>query len=106
AAWADFSKAIKLDPKLAVAYAGRGTTYWQQGKVQPALADWNEAIRLNPKYTIPYLNSLHEPWRTLLRVAARVRQRARRSRRGDQPRPEERPGLQQPRVGLQSAAPI
>lgn len=50
AAVAAYTKAIKLDPKCAKAYTGRGRAYANlDGNSDKAIADLNEAIRLNPK---------------------------------------------------------
>jgi tetratricopeptide (TPR) repeat protein len=45
---ADFTKAIELDPKLALAYINRGACNWQLLKVDEALADYGKAIEINP----------------------------------------------------------
>jgi Tfp pilus assembly protein PilF len=44
-----FSEAIRLDPKFAQAYNGRGIIFALQGDTEKALADCCEAIRLNPE---------------------------------------------------------
>ena len=44
-----FSEAVRLDPKFALAYHGRGVAYWWKGEYDKAIADYSEAIRLNPK---------------------------------------------------------
>ncbi|MBD2104536.1 tetratricopeptide repeat protein [Leptolyngbya sp. FACHB-261] len=46
--------ALKLDPKQAVAYNNRGSAYYFQGKMGPALQDLNRAIQLNPSYAAAY----------------------------------------------------
>jgi tetratricopeptide (TPR) repeat protein len=45
---ADFTEAIRLDPKLATAYSNRGLAYEKKGGYDRAIADFNQAIRLNP----------------------------------------------------------
>jgi tetratricopeptide (TPR) repeat protein len=45
---ADFSEAIRLDPKIPTAYAGRGGAYLRKGNLELALKDLNEGLRLNP----------------------------------------------------------
>ena len=50
---AAYTKAIKADPKDAVAYANRGAL---QGDNKRALADLNKAIELDPKYANAYSN--------------------------------------------------
>ncbi|NEP44317.1 MAG: tetratricopeptide repeat protein, partial [Okeania sp. SIO2H7] len=47
---------IRLNPKYAKAYNGRGLVYRKQGKNEKALADFNQAIQLNPKYAKAYHN--------------------------------------------------
>jgi tetratricopeptide (TPR) repeat protein len=46
---ADYSEAIRLDPKYAVAYYNRAIAYKAKGDLDRAIADYNEAIRLEPK---------------------------------------------------------
>ena len=45
---ADFSVAIRHDPKLATAYWGRGAAYEEKGELVKAIADLTEAVRLDP----------------------------------------------------------
>ena len=52
---ADYSQAIKLDPKLPRVWRNRGSAYLSKGKYEQAVADCNEAIRLDPKYARAYL---------------------------------------------------
>jgi lipoprotein NlpI len=51
---ADYSEAIRLDPKLASAYNNRGVAWHAKGDDDRAIADCNEAIRLNPKFADAY----------------------------------------------------
>jgi len=54
-ALADYNEAIRLDPKLADAYNGRGNVYHDLKRdLDRALADYDEAIRLNPKLAYAY----------------------------------------------------
>lgn len=53
---ADFSEAIRLDPKYAVAYDNRGVAWVLKGENDRAMADFDEAIRLDPKGAIHYGN--------------------------------------------------
>jgi len=53
---ADYSEAIRLNPKYATAYNNRGLGYKQKGDYDRAIADFNDAIRLDPKYAIAYDN--------------------------------------------------
>ncbi len=47
---ADFTEALRLDPKLADAYYGRGVAWGSQGENDKAIADVSEALRLNPEF--------------------------------------------------------
>ncbi len=51
---ADYSEAIRLDPKYAEAYYGRGLTYRNKDDVERA--DYSEAIRLEPQVAAAYFN--------------------------------------------------
>jgi lipoprotein NlpI len=51
---ADYSEAIRLDPKYARPYNGRGNAYRAKGDLDRAIADYDEAIRLDPKYAAAY----------------------------------------------------
>ena len=51
---ADFSQAIRLDPKYAFPYDGRGKAYYGKNDLNRAFADFSQAIRLDPKYASPY----------------------------------------------------
>ena len=53
---ADYSKAIKLNPRLDRAYYRRGNAYGRQGHYVRAIADYTETIKLNPKYVGAYNN--------------------------------------------------
>ena len=53
---ADCTEAIRLDPKLAVAYNNRGFAWNEQEEYDRAIADYDEAIRLDPKYAAAYSN--------------------------------------------------
>jgi len=46
---ADFTEAIRLDPKHADAYRFRGYSWQQKGDQDKAIADLDEAIRLDPR---------------------------------------------------------
>ncbi len=51
---AEFTKAIKLDPKSAKAYAGRGALKYAMGDSKGAIADLSKAVELNPKSLTAY----------------------------------------------------
>ena len=53
---ADYTEAIRLDPKYANAYSNRGVAYSDKGDKDRAIADFTEAIRLDPKYADAYNN--------------------------------------------------
>jgi tetratricopeptide (TPR) repeat protein len=53
---ADFTEAIKLNPKFTEAYNNRGNSRMILGDKQGALADFNRAIQLNPKDSEAYNN--------------------------------------------------
>ncbi|MGO8691612.1 MAG: tetratricopeptide repeat protein, partial [Thermoguttaceae bacterium] len=54
AAIAAFTEAIRLDPKKADAYYGRGVAYANQGQYDKEIADCTKAIRLDRKYVAAY----------------------------------------------------
>jgi len=51
---ADFSEAIRLDPKDAVVYRNRGKAYDAKGDHDRAIADLDQAIRIDPKFADAY----------------------------------------------------
>ena len=51
---ADYTEAIRLDPKDSVAHCDRGRAYGSKGEYDKAIADCTEAIRLDPKYADAY----------------------------------------------------
>jgi tetratricopeptide (TPR) repeat protein len=53
---ADYTEAIRLNPKDAVAYDNRGTAWRDKGDLDRALADYNQAIQLNPNNAIAHNN--------------------------------------------------
>jgi tetratricopeptide (TPR) repeat protein len=58
AIFADFDKAVKLDPKNAEAYEGRASSYEKLGKKDLALADYTKAIELNPNLATAYMGRM------------------------------------------------
>jgi tetratricopeptide (TPR) repeat protein len=53
---ADYTEAIKLNPKDVPAYNNRGTAWRDKGDLDRALADYNVAIRLDPNDAAAYNN--------------------------------------------------
>jgi tetratricopeptide (TPR) repeat protein len=53
---ADYTAAIRRDPKNANAYYSRGNAYSEKGDTDRAIADYTETIRLNPTYANAYYN--------------------------------------------------
>jgi tetratricopeptide (TPR) repeat protein len=55
-AFADYSEAIRLDPRNAIAFVDRGAAHEAKGELELALADDSEAIRLDPRNAIAFYN--------------------------------------------------
>jgi tetratricopeptide (TPR) repeat protein len=53
---ADYSEAIRLDPRKAIAFNNRGFARWSKGDLDGAIADYNEAIRLDPQFASAFSN--------------------------------------------------
>lgn len=53
---ADYTAAIRRDPKNANAYYNRGNAYSEKGDTDRAIADYTETVRLNPTYANAYYN--------------------------------------------------
>jgi tetratricopeptide (TPR) repeat protein len=51
---ADYTEAIRLAPKDAVAFCGRGVAYYRLNDGRKALKDYNRAIELDPNLSIAY----------------------------------------------------
>jgi tetratricopeptide (TPR) repeat protein len=51
-----YSKAIELNPKLAMAYNNRGNAYYMLGNHRQAIHDLDKAIELDPKLALAYHN--------------------------------------------------
>jgi tetratricopeptide (TPR) repeat protein len=52
----DFNHAIRINPKLILAYVNRGNILAQSGNVKGAIDDCNQALRLNPNLGEAYVN--------------------------------------------------
>src|SRR5664279_2139646 len=50
----DFNQAIKLNPKLAVAFGARGNSLASKADYERAIADLTQAIKLNPGQAIAF----------------------------------------------------
>ena len=53
---ADYTEAIKLDPKSAEAYKDRGISYLSDGNIDEAIMDYTKAIELDPESAEAYKN--------------------------------------------------
>ena len=53
---ADYTEAIRLDPKHVNAYNGRGNIYRDKGDIDRALAEYAKAIQLDPNNAHAYAN--------------------------------------------------
>jgi len=53
---ADYTQAIRIDPKFATAYSNRGSAHGMKGEYDKAIADYSKAIELNPGIMYLYLN--------------------------------------------------
>jgi hypothetical protein len=51
---ADFTEALRVDPKLVAAYYRRGLARYAKGDLQGAMVDFNTALLLNPQYAEVY----------------------------------------------------
>lgn len=52
----DYSEALRLNPKYALAFYNRGVAYGNLKKLRRAIQDYDAAIRLNPRYANAYYN--------------------------------------------------
>jgi tetratricopeptide (TPR) repeat protein len=51
---ADYTNAIKLEPRNAVTYHHRGNAYLERGEFDRAIADFTSAIKIDPRYAAAY----------------------------------------------------
>ena len=51
-----YNEAIKINPKFAAAYIGRGTVSHAKKDYDGAIADYDEAIKIDPSYGVAYLD--------------------------------------------------
>ena len=47
----EVDNAIKLQPSIAIAYARKGSIYYQLNQIDRATLNWNIALKLDPEYT-------------------------------------------------------
>ncbi len=62
-AFADYTRAIELDPKDTTAFRNRGLSYDELGEYSQAIADFSRAIELDPKDAATFYNrglAIHE----------------------------------------------
>ena len=52
----EYSKAIEIYPKNAVAYNNRGIVYYELGYYEKAIKDYDKAIEVDPNYAAAYTN--------------------------------------------------
>ena len=53
---ADYSEAIRIDPRRVAAYFNRGNAWQAKGEFDRAAADYSETIRIDPGYVKAYNN--------------------------------------------------
>lgn len=53
---AEYTEALRIDPKHAGAHFGRGMCYGNKGELDNAQLDFDETTRLNPKHTEAFIN--------------------------------------------------
>ena len=52
----DYTKAIEINPRFAMAYRTRGTAYFRKRQYDEAISDYTKAIEINPRYVDAYDN--------------------------------------------------
>jgi tetratricopeptide (TPR) repeat protein len=69
----EYRKAIRLNPRLAVAHFNLANALFDEGAVDDAIAEWNSALRLNPNFAEAYCNlrtGLQRKWQFREALAA------------------------------------
>jgi len=51
---AQYNKALKINPRFAIAYRARGFAHCGKGQYDRAISDFTKAIEINPKYSDAY----------------------------------------------------
>ena len=62
-AFADWSSALEINPKLKTVFYNRGNLRLSQYDIEGALADFDQAVASDPRYAVAYNN------RAIVRVA-------------------------------------
>jgi len=52
----DYTKALKVNPRDAIAYNNRGLAWGKKGDYDNAIADFTKALEINPQYSDAYKN--------------------------------------------------
>ena len=52
----DYTRAIEINPRYAVAYNNRGLVYRKMGEYDRAISDYGNAVEINPGYALAYYN--------------------------------------------------
>src|SRR5262249_9481500 len=59
---AEYTEAIRIEPRSALAYMGRGVARAKAGQVKQAIADQTEAIRIQPDLAAAFRNRGRDHW--------------------------------------------
>ncbi len=52
----DYTKALEINPRYAVAFNNRGNAYQGKGQYDQAISDYNKALEINPRFALAYYN--------------------------------------------------